>query len=1254
MSRQKRQNTSEPDATHLDALAGVGQAILSAQLKLDALCDVVHQQASRIIDTSNFQLGLFDGSDYVIMVWFRDGQRLPAQRFANVADEGLIGWVRRTGQGLLVRDYEKEWEQLPAKPSYHATRPPRSALFAPLIAGGEVIGVITVQSDHPEAFTENDLRLLTVLTSQAAGAIRNAQLFEQAQARSRQLQLVYEVSRQVTAIQPLPDLFKQIVTLTHHTFGYYAVSIFILDDGQTQLQMGASSHEEFEARVPHIQIGQGLVGWAAAHARTVLVPDVTQDERYLAVSALNETRAEVAVPLIIERHVLGVLDVQSDEVGAFTQDDVTVLETLAGQIALAIQEAETYEAERRQRERLNALIEASRAVVSILNIDNLLDEVIDLVTDYFGYDRAHIFLREGDRLIFRAGSGVHSGRWAIERLSYDLDSATGLIVRAARTGQPVISGDVRTFPGYIPGPGVEDTRSEMAIPIRMGRYILGVLDIQSTQPEAFSPEDAELAEALSDTIAIALRNATLYAREKRRRILAESLREVSTVLGASLEMDAVLDGILQGLERVFAFDAALIILYDEDIEAYRVSAARGALSDGGQVGRQIPLDTDLEQAITDIFHPGPNASPMPQHDHLLLPLTLGEETIGYLGIEYLAGRFTPDDIEILNAFATQSAIAIANAQLYMAQREEAWISTALLQVAEATAHETSLDEVLRTVARITPLLAGVEWCGVMLAEGDGFRVIEVEGPDQHLTEILSKVTIRPDDWPPLADLLTHGEPILLSDQTFTIPPGSDNTVHIMQGAMLPLYAKGSIMGALLIGQQDQGTPLSRRKLELISGIANQAATAIETAKLYAAQQEEAWVTTVLLQVAEAVNAQLDLTATLETVTRLIPLLVGVMKCGVLRWDDSKGIFYGGVAYGLPPSAEDEFARIELPGRQHPYLEALSHSTMPLAAGDGTDFDIPPVLHRLFQTPILLGLPLIAQGKLAGIMLVDHPANGRELDQRRMNLLTGIASQTALAIETNHLQAEAAERQRLERELEVARDIQMSFLPERAPAIPHLDVAAYYRAARQVGGDFYDFIHLKDGTWGLVVADVADKGIPAALYMALSRTLLRAVARSRNDPAVTLERVNELLLADTHSDLFVTMWYGIWNPGDQSLFYASAGHNPPLLLQNKAQQIQLLKLKGIALGVLEDISLPTDKIHLAPGDTLIIYTDGITEALAGDGTEFGMNRLENAVRTHARASAQDLVEAVIADLDRFTGAEPPFDDLTLVAARCLPD
>src|SRR5260221_946554 len=239
----------------------------------------------------------------------------------------------------------------------------------------------------------------------------------------------------------------------------------------------------------------------------------------------------------------------------------------------------------------------------------------------------------------------------------------------------------------------------------------------------------------------------------------------------------------------------------------------------------------------------------------------------------------------------------------MVQKEEAGVSTALLQVAEATGRSTNLDDFLATVARITPMLVGVEWCAVFLAKGDTFRVVEVEGVDSNISRALKGFVFKDTDWEPFRQLRQQGTPIVIERDTPRPQNVPVRLPRIEHAVLLPLYAKGEIMGAMFIGQRDGVELLTDRKIELVSGIANQAALAIEGAQLFAAQQEEAWVTTALLSVAESLNSTLGLRQTVETVVRLVAMLVGVRRCRVMYWEPESRRFIGGDALGPIPAAQ---------------------------------------------------------------------------------------------------------------------------------------------------------------------------------------------------------------------------------------------------------------------------------------------------------------------------------------------------------------
>ncbi|MGH2524102.1 MAG: GAF domain-containing protein, partial [Anaerolineales bacterium] len=447
-------------------------------------------------------------------------------------------------------------------------------------------------------------------------------------------------------------------------------------------------------------------------------------------------RSELAVPVEIDERVLGVLEVHSRDGSAFDEVVISIFKSLAAQMAIAILEGQTYEAERRRSEQLAALAQASRAVTSTLELDDLLDEVVDLMDERFGYERAHIFLLHDGHLAFRAGRGKGAQRWGTEDLALPLDGP-GLIALVGRTRQPILAEDVTRHPDYLPSPGKDDTRSEMAAPMVMGASLLGVLDVQSERPGAFTETDKQTLQTLADTLAVAVRNARLFEAERRRRRLAEILREVSAALASTLHLDDVLDLILDGLARVVSYDAASILLVN-DAGELTLRAMRGMPDVSDMLGVQLDVKL-LTPPFPGTLHFGEVDYCNAYHDLLGLPephaclgavLALRDEHLGYLVVDRAGERqFPPEEVELIAAFASQASVAIHNARLYTEEREQAWMSTALLQVAEATAHANELNEVLETVARLTPLLVGVDRCAVLLAKDEAFVLKAYDGAE---------------------------------------------------------------------------------------------------------------------------------------------------------------------------------------------------------------------------------------------------------------------------------------------------------------------------------------------------------------------------------------------------------------------------------------------------------------------------------------------------------------------------------------------
>ena len=238
------------------------------------------------------------------------------------------------------------------------------------------------------------------------------------------------------------------------------------------------------------------------------------------------------------------------------------------------------------------------------------------------------------------------------------------------------------------------------------------------------------------------------------------------------------------------------------------------------------------------------------------------------------------------------------------------------------------------------------------------------------------------------------------------------------------------------------------------------------------------------------------------------------------------------------------------------------------------------------------------------------------------------------------------------ELKVVADIQRSLLPSQMPNIPTMGVAAHYQTSRRAGGDYYDFFQLPEGKWGILIADVSGHGTPAAVIMAVTHSLAHTFAGPSHLPDEVLTHLNRHLTAlyTLHSDDFVTAFYGVYDPAHRTLTYSSAGHNPPRLKRCADGSLALLdQARGLPLGISPVERYGTATYQMMPGDELVLYTDGVTEATNSHGEMFGLERLDR-VLEHCALGASDLLNSVLAAVEEFTGGRPPADDRTLLVAK----
>lgn len=303
------------------------------------------------------------------------------------------------------------------------------------------------------------------------------------------------------------------------------------------------------------------------------------------------------------------------------------------------------------------------------------------------------------------------------------------------------------------------------------------------------------------------------------------------------------------------------------------------------------------------------------------------------------------------------------------------------------------------------------------------------------------------------------------------------------------------------------------------------------------------------------------------------------------------------------------------------------------------------------------LPLSGRDQLMGLITLGPKRSEEPYTSSDLRLLESVATQTGLALEIGNLARslakEATQRERIDREIEVAREVQERLFPQEFPVIEGVSLAGHCRPAQGVGGDYYDLFTLGDGRIGIAIGDVSGKGISAALLMASLRASLRGMTLDDpHDLAVTMERVNRLVYEASASNRYATFFFATYNIATRELVYVNAGHNAPFLVRGVADtfRVQRLEAGGPVVGLLSFATYEEQRLLLAPGDLLLTYTDGISEAMTLDDEEWGEERMLAAAQTLPDGTAQEVLEHLFAEADRFTGKAPQHDDMTLLVLK----
>jgi GAF domain-containing protein/anti-sigma regulatory factor (Ser/Thr protein kinase) len=826
----------------LTALQDVSLRV-TASLDLWSVLDTIAQNALVLIQSDYTHIFLYDPDKNELVFGAalrKDGTREPVVPYAE--SESLTWQVFREGHPVVINDVGSDL-------TYRARLNAASIAAFPLKRPDGVIGVFAVSFLEQHTFTADETRVLMLLSDMAAIAVSNARLFEQTKRQLEEIRTLHELSVAATASLDFEQVTRYTVEALQRSLGFEYIGLFLVNDEGDYAHLFATSSLQAEyERNRFIKVGDGIVGWSIAQGLLINVPDVLQDPRHL--PGISSTRSELCVPLRVEKHVIGAIDVQSPRVNAFTSSDERLLMTIAGQWAVILENTKLFAAERLRREQLERLQASAAAIAAELDLNTLLDLIVQEATRTFNTQAASLLLLDpvDQMLRIRASRGLSAS--FVPRLSIEPEwlGWTNETAGRAVSGEPQLIADLRVMAASEAHHQLfeaEDLCSLMRVPIVSRGRLIGALDVYSRSVQRrFREDEVHLAEIFTSQAAVAIENAQLLEETRRRLAEISILFEAARAGTSTLDMDQVLDRVLEVIRRSLRFEIFEFILFDADTKTLHTRAGYGYEPDAPHL--QVKLgegvvgwvaQTWQSALVNDVRQDARYLTTVEQtQSELAVPLLAADRLVGVMNVESSRlNAFTPDDERLLQTLAGQLAVLIENARLHEeTQQRLAEVSTLYAFAEQLT---TSID--------LTTLLDSIV---VTLKEVLHCRGVSISllNPETQLLEIRAAAGLQLK-WRQAAKLkvgegisgkvAATATPIYVPDAR-SLPDFIFFDPVVRSLLVVPLMVKDRVIGTLAIDQAipDAFTQDDKRTLTIAAA---EAAAAIENAQLYTDLEERA-------------------------------------------------------------------------------------------------------------------------------------------------------------------------------------------------------------------------------------------------------------------------------------------------------------------------------------------------------------------------------------------------------------------------------
>lgn len=845
-------------------------AAMVSSLDLDGLLERIYEEIVAHVGVPSF---CFVASynplrdELCFEMFKREGVTATHLHKRTIARSGLSGWVIDQGKMLYIEDYLEEQERLPVTP-VNLGEPIRSWVGIPLMRQNQTIGVLSVQSFEPRAFSARAVQWLSTVANQLAVALSNAQLFAERGQRINELNLINHIGHITSSTFDIERMFAGVYEALAGFLSMKAFAACVYEGERDAIgQIFAVAGEtRVYRRADRPPSTDGLIRRVVDTRQPVRLDNERHGMVEPCLDIAHLTGADdaaascVGVPLVVGEHeVVGVIVLQSDTPRAYGDRELAFLNTVAVQVALGVQNIRLFTEARdsatalqRKVGELSALLRASQVLSSSLKPDDVLQSLMAIVAGQLQVDTVALWKIDADGFLTPAAmQGIAPDMARVLRVPI----GRGLTGRVAASGQPLVVANVEEdgtslYPQFN---REHQYTSFMGVPVAYREQTIGVLSVMTVAQRAFSADEVALMAGIADQAAIALENARLFAERERRIAELTALNHISQAINVSLSTGEILEALHRGMSEVLDTSQSFIALYDaktrrltfplvyedgrrapdRETEVIVLDDLAGGLTPTVILERR-PLLLRTQQEVEAVALSPCEPDEPPICSWLGAPIIQGDEVFGVLNVQsYEPGRFDEDAQRFLMTVANQAAIALSNVRLFQSEQARRRVADTLREVAQMMTGVLALDDIfgmiLDQLARIVPY----DTASLMLREGDMLRIVAARGFDESIRDRVEHLQMHVDDDPSLARVVYTRRPHVLVDAREAPPSTVDEgTEHIRGWIGAPLMLGDEVIGILNVDSATVGA-YDDEDAQLAFALASQAAQAIRNARLFA-------------------------------------------------------------------------------------------------------------------------------------------------------------------------------------------------------------------------------------------------------------------------------------------------------------------------------------------------------------------------------------------------------------------------------------